>query len=224
MNRPASRARVSAQRYDEIVQIAGELFAAKGFDGTSLFDIAEAVGVLRGSLYHYITSKEDLLYDVIQVMHERLTENMRICDAFADDPRRQLAAFAYNHITLNADTKHHSRGIVFWRDSDKLNAEKRDLIVRDRDAYERYLRKLLKKGQMTGVFDPNMDLRLATFGVIGLITSHMRWFKPGGPISARQLAREFTALALAAVAPPPDGSPDDRYALIDELITRFPSG
>lgn len=223
MNRQ-TRARVSAARYDDIVQIAGELFARKGFDGTSLYDIAQAVGVLRGSLYHYITSKEDLLYDVIRVMHERLTENLRISDAFAGDPRRQLAAFAYNHITLNADAKHHSRGIVFWRDSDKLNEEKRELIVRDRDAYERYLRKILRNGQASGAFDPDMDLRLATFGVIGLITSHMRWFKPGGPVSARQLAREFTALALAAVAPPPGDPPADRYAVIDEVIKQLPSG
>lgn len=219
----SSRAPVNTERYDEIVQIAGELFAAKGFDGTSLYDIAEAVGVLRGSLYHHITSKEDLLYDVIRVMHERLRENMRISERFSGDPLRQLAAFTYNHITLNADARHFSRGAVFWRDSEKLSDDKRQLILRDRDAYERYLRKILKSGQTAGVVDPDMDLRLGTFAVLGLVNSHHRWYRPGGPVTPRQLGREFTAFVLVAVAPPP-ATDADRYALTDDVIASLGSG
>lgn len=219
----SSRPLVNRARYDEIVQIAGELFATKGFDGTSLYDIAEAVGVLRGSLYHYITSKEDLLYDVIRVMHERLAENMTLCDRFSGDPLRQLIAFCYNHITLNADARHFSRGAVFWRDIDRLSEEKRQVIVRDRDAYERYLRKILKTGQEAGVVDPEIDLRTGTFAVLGLVNSHHRWFRPGGPVTARQLGREFTAFVLAAVALPP-ARDSGRYTLTDEVIRTLTSG
>jgi AcrR family transcriptional regulator len=219
----SSRPVVNRERYDEIVQIAGELFAAKGFDGTSLYDIAEAVGVLRGSLYHYITSKEDLLYDVIRVMHERLRENITICERFSGDPLRQLIAFAYNHITLNADARHFSRGAVFWRDVERLSEDKRHMILRDRDAYERHLRKILKAGQTAGVVDPDMDLRMGAFAVLGLVNSHHRWYRPGGPITPRQLGREFTAFVLAAVATPP-ARDADRYALTDDVIRTLTSG
>jgi AcrR family transcriptional regulator len=65
------RKELPRQRYDEILDIAARVFADKGYEATSMQDIADAVGLLKGSLYYYITSKEDLLFGVVQHVHER---------------------------------------------------------------------------------------------------------------------------------------------------------
>lgn len=206
----------TSERYDEIVRIAGDLFAERGFDGTSLHDLAAEVGVLKGSLYHWIDSKESLLYDVIKLSHGGLQENMQIADRFANDPVRQLTAFAYGHIVLNAVPERLNRGIVFVHDSRKLAPDDAERVLQDRDRYDQYLRAIITRGMASGAFDASSDPRLCAFAVLGTITSYLRWFKPGGPVSPEHLGREFCAFILAAVAPKlvTEGP---RYSLVDEV-------
>jgi AcrR family transcriptional regulator len=196
--RERARLRSGERRYDDIVVLAGELFAEKGFAGTSLQDIAEAVGVLKGSLYHYIDSKEDLLFDVIKVAHQGLIENMRLADHYASDPVSQLAAFAYGHVALNAVPDRIHRGIVFMRDLRFLPEDKRKIITDDRDAYDAYLRSIVRRGQAMEVFD-NVDTRLCSFSIFGVLTSYIRWYHPGGSISLHEVARHSAYFILRAV-------------------------
>jgi AcrR family transcriptional regulator len=121
----AGRSPVIEQKYGEIVEAAGRLFAQNGFDGTSLQDVATEVGVLKGSLYHYITSKEDLLADVVRVGQQGLRENIALCDHFAGSPIDQIIAFTYGHVRLNATPERIQRAIVFTHDGDKVKASRR---------------------------------------------------------------------------------------------------
>ena len=79
----AVRSPVIERKYGEIVEAAGRLFAQQGFDGTSLQDIANEVGVLKGSLYHYITTKEDLLFRLFEEVHEQV---QRIAEEVKAEP------------------------------------------------------------------------------------------------------------------------------------------
>lgn len=218
--KPRSRKTDSGEkRFEDIVLIAGQLFADRGFNGTSLNDIANAVGVLKGSLYHYISSKEDLLYEVIKVGNAGLSENMRLCDYFASSPAEQLAAFCYGHIVVNAVPERIDRGIVFIQDSKHLADDKRPQIYADRDAYQAYLRSIISRGTAANIFDPSIDQRMISFMILGLITSYIRWYKPGGPISPHDLARETTAFVLSSlIRQPEDG---DRYTVVDRVGRHF---
>jgi AcrR family transcriptional regulator len=205
-------------RYEEIVHIAGELFAEKGFVGTSLNDIAAAVGVLKGSLYHHISSKEDLLFDVLKVAHEGLLENTQFADNFADDPMHHMAAFSYGHIFFNAVIERIHRGIVFLQDSKFLAAKKRAIVTKDRDAYDRYLRAIVARGQANKQFDSQLDPRMCSFAIFGVLTSYIRWYKPGGQITPHDLGREAAAFILASVLTPSKRQSGGRFTIVDEVI------
>jgi len=214
------RSPVNEQRYGEIVEAAGRLFAEKGFDGTSLQDISVAVGVLKGSLYHYITSKEDLLAEVVRVGQQGITENLELCNHFKGEPLEQLVAFAYGHVVLNATPDRLIRGVVYLRDGDKLSQEKRDELIKRRDEYDRYLRSILRSGQERGLVDPDVNPRTCSFAILGVVTSYIRWYHPGGPMSTHELGREFAAFSLAAVREHLGHGPGHRWEIVDEVIER----
>jgi AcrR family transcriptional regulator len=210
------------QRYEHIVNIAGELFAENGFSGTSLNDVAEAVGVLKGSLYHYISSKEDLLFDVIRVSHQGLREVIDLADPFAPAPMHHLAAFSYGHVLLNAYVERIHRGIVFLQDSKNLSPKKRALVMRDRDNYDHYLRDIIARGQEAQQFDAELNPRMCSFAIFGVLTSYIRWYKAGGEITPHVLGRESAAFILASVASEQTRQDmGSRFAIVDAVIAEM---
>lgn len=214
------RSPVNMAKYAEIVEVAGHLFAEKGFAATSLQDIAIEVGVLKGSLYHYITSKEELLAEVVRVGQQGLQENLALCEHFAGEPIEELIAFTYGHVRLNATEERLQRGIVFQRDFDKLDDQGRAEAVEKRDNYDKYLRRVLLDGQDKGLIDPEAAPRVTGFLVLGVANSYMRWFKPGGPITADELGRECAGFVLAAVRNHLTSEPQKRFALVDTVVER----
>jgi AcrR family transcriptional regulator len=207
------------RRYEDIVNIAGELFAEKGFNGTSLNDVANSVGVLKGSLYHYISSKEDLLFDVIRVSHEGLQEVIDLAEPFASDPMHHLAAFSYGHVFLNAVVDRMHRGIVFLQDSENLSPKKRALVMRDRDNYDHYLREIIARGQTAEQFDAELEPRMCSFAIFGVLTSYIRWYKPDGEITPCGLGRESAAFILASVVSERTRQKmGSRFRIVDEII------
>lgn len=211
------RTQTGERRYEDIVHIAGELFSERGFNGTSLKDIADAVGVLKGSLYHYINSKEDLLFDVIKVAHQGVLENMRLADHFASDPVRQIAAFCYGHVFLNAVEERIHRGIVFMQEWKHLAEDKKSQIAQDRDGYDAYLRAIVTRGTSSGAFDSEIDARLSSFAIFGVLTSYIRWYHPGGRFTAHDIGRETAGFVLASLVKS-KRTITSRFKIVDEVI------
>lgn len=217
------RSPVNEKKYAEIVEVAGGLFASKGFDGTSLTDIAVEVGVLKGSLYHYITSKEQLLAEVVRIGQLGQSENLVMCERFAGRPLEQLVAFAYGHIRLNATPERLERGIVFLRDGEKLSPPQRQGFVEKRDEYEHYLRTVVVQGQEQGLIDPQAHPRLCVFAILGVINSFSRWYDPHGPSTPNEIGREFAGFALAAVRKHLSPEARQRFSLVDDVVQQWES-
>src|SRR3954463_16258741 len=97
------RSRAPRRRQQEILEAAARVFHEKGYESTSIQDIADAVGILKGSLYYYITSKEDLLFEILQSVHEEALENLAQIDATPGDALQRLRAFVTMHFTFNAE-------------------------------------------------------------------------------------------------------------------------
>jgi AcrR family transcriptional regulator len=214
------RSPVHREKYAQIVDAAARLFAVQGFNGTSLQDISEQVGVLKGSLYHYITSKEDLLLDIVRIGQQGLAENLDLCKNFAGAPLEELVAFAYGHFVLNATPERLLRGIVYIRDGDKLSPAKRRTVVSNRDKYDRYLRSILSAGRDEGLIDPDVDPRICGLMILGVLNSYHRWYKPGGQLSRHELGREFAAFVLAAVREHISHGTGHRWEIVDEVVER----
>lgn len=193
----------AADRRQEIIDAAADIFATKGYDATSIQDIAEAVDILKGSLYYYIKSKEDLLFEVIQEVHEGGLARLEAHRA-SDAPALEcIAAFVRGHVMNNAQNI--TKIAVFFHDFRSLSPARREVIVEERDLYDQYLRELIEIGQRDGSICGGIDPKMAAFGVLGMMNWMYQWYRPSGDQSPADIAEAFAQLATRALAcPHPD--------------------
>ncbi len=192
--------KASGDRRQEIIDAAAAIFARKGYEATSIQDVAEAVDILKGSLYYYIKSKEDLLFEVIQEVHEaglaRL-EAGREAEAPALD---RIASFVRGHVDYNAT--HLTKISVFFHDFRSLSEDRRDLIVKERDLYDQYLRELIDQGQEEGSICPGLDPKLAAFGILGMMNWMYQWYRESGEADPGTIADVFAQMAVRSISCP----------------------
>lgn len=194
----ARRSRAPRRRRQEIIEAAARVFHEKGYESTSIQDLADAVGILKGSLYYYITSKEDLLYELLQGVHEEALKNLERTDAVAGNALQKIRAFVTIHLTYNAE---HLVGMaVFFQDFRSLNGERRCVIVEERDLYDNYLRDLIRQGQEEGLVCPDIDPKLAAIAVLGMMNWLYHWYRPGGERTAAELASAYADFVVAGLA------------------------
>lgn len=185
-------------RVQEIVDAAAEIILTKGYSATSIQDIADSVGILKGSLYHYVRTKEDFLYRIIKdVYDEALTDIARVTDMEAP-PLERLAAFIHAHITFAA--KHLVAYTIQVREFDRLSPDRREEIRQGGENYVEALQRILEDGQGTGDVDASLDPRLTAVVITGSLNSMTRWYQPGGSLAPEQLADVYASFIISSVA------------------------
>jgi AcrR family transcriptional regulator len=117
----------SKKREREILDAAAEIFHRQGYADTSVQDVADAVGILKGSLYYYIDSKEDLLFRVLVEVHEDSRGIVEEVGAMDAPPLERLYAYIRRHIEYN--TRHLSKIAVYYHDFGLLSEDRRKVIV-----------------------------------------------------------------------------------------------
>src|SRR3954467_1105093 len=125
------RSRAPRRRQSEILEAAARVFHEKGYESTSIQDIADAGGILKGSLYYYITSKEDLLYEILQDVHQEALKNLDKIAALDGTAMQKIRAFVVVHFAHNAENL--VKMGVFFKDFRSLSGERRTTIVEERD-------------------------------------------------------------------------------------------
>jgi len=192
------RSRAPRRRQQEILEAAARVFHEKGYESTSIQDIADSVGILKGSLYYYITSKEDLLFEIIQGVHEEALKNLDRTAAVEGDALQKIRAFVVVHLTYNALNL--VKMAVFFQDFRSLNGERRKLIVEERDMYDNFLRDLIRQGQDEGIVCPDIEPKLAAITVLGMMNWMYHWYRPGGGLSAPEIANAYADFVVAGLA------------------------
>jgi TetR/AcrR family transcriptional regulator, cholesterol catabolism regulator len=178
-------------RRSELTRQAARLFAEKGYHGTSIGDLADAMGVQKASLYAHIASKQDLLYET---MREGANAFHGALDAIPDDlpvtERIRLALRA--HLRVVSDQL--DVATVFVREWRYLDGERRDEIVAERRRYEERFRALFREGRELG--ELRTDLDEATSALLALSAANWAytWLQPGRDTDA--LADRFHALLI----------------------------
>lgn len=194
----ARRSRAPRRRRQEILEAAARVFHEKGYESTSIQDLADAVGILKGSLYYYITSKEDLLYELLQGVHEEGLKNLDKTRAVEGDALQKIRAFVTLHFTYNAE---HLVGMaVFFQDFRSLKPERRRVILEERDRYDHFLRDVIRQGQDEGIVCPDIDPKVAAIAVLGMMNWIYHWYRPGGERSAAELANAYADFVVAGLA------------------------
>ena len=205
-NRSKGQRRDQAERKQEIIDAAAAIFHEKGFAATSIQDVAEAVDILKGSLYYYIKSKDDLLFSVIQEVHEGGLRNLERGKDEDGSALERIRGFVSRHAAYNAANL--VKMTVFFHDFRALSDERRDEIVEERDLYDQHLRGLINDGKTEGSIRADVDPKIAAFWILGGMNWMYQWYRPEGPRPLDEIASEFADLAVASLRDP-DWEPGD---------------
>ena len=190
-------------REQQLRRTAVRLFREHGYDGTSMQDLAEALGMHRGSLYHYIDSKEDLLFEIVESAMARFHDEVRPIledqGPAGDRLRRAVGA----HLRIAADEP--DELTLLQVEVKALAPGRRARIVAERDAYEHAWRAFIREGMREGAFRCE-DERTAGFMILAACNWFSQWYHPTGPLGVDDFAARFTALFLDALRaePAPD--------------------
>ncbi len=191
--RPALRARYEARR-QEVVAGAAELFAERGYDGTSIGELTAATGLAAGGLYHYIEGKDDLLIAICDELLEPLLARAReivAAEAPAVDRLRELVAAWVDHVVSH---RHHM--LVFTQERQAIERQPRWRRVRSqRKAFEKILDDLLARGEADGSMT-FADRRLSLLALLGMVNYTPQWVHPNGRLSAAEIAAGYCAIVL----------------------------
>jgi AcrR family transcriptional regulator len=196
-----SHRRPRRDREAQIYRVAAQIFYDKGYGATSVEDIAEEVGILKGSLYYYMDSKEDLLFHVIERAHQELTQLLdeTLAEGATDDPMDQLERLIKAHTRYVCDN-HVTIG-VFFNDFKFLSPTRQEEIIGARDSYDHRVQKLLSRARKAGQIDEAVDIPLASMAILGAVNWAYQWYRPGGRLSPDQIGEELSARLLGGVMP-----------------------
>lgn len=186
------------RRRQEILDAAAQIFFEKGYDATSTKDIADAAGLLKGSLYYYVETKEDFLFEIIKESHDGALATLERVRAFDGEPLQQLAHLVQEH--LHYFVEHLVKTTVYFREFRVLSKERQQIIAAEGDVYLDFVRSLLARGQREGMIDAAIDVRLVSIGIVGMLNSAWLWFQPGGARSTDEIAAEFVRIIVGGVA------------------------
>jgi TetR/AcrR family transcriptional regulator, cholesterol catabolism regulator len=183
---------------DDIVAAAAKVFRTKGYHAATVRDIAEEVGILKGSLYHHFESKEALLYLVVK---EPIAQMYRSIAAIAEaelGATEKLRRAILAH--LEAFDRHYPHLFVYLREREAVKRRFREMIGFSPKDYERCWQQILREGIASGEFRPDLDVQVTSYGLLGMLNWAYKWYDPQGRLNVKEVACEFTALALAGVA------------------------
>lgn len=193
-------------RTELIIDAAASIFRRKGYDATSLQEIADEVGILKGSMYHYIDTKEDLLFAIIQRNHQRIITADPEWRKLADDPVAALRSFIEGH--MRRSLEHSADSIIFFRDFRALSADRAAEIVQAQHDYDQDFRDLVERAVAEGLLRPGVTPTFAARAVFGMANWIHYWYDPRGSISAEEVVAELSTYAVASLlATPPTTSP-----------------
>jgi len=170
-----------SQRREELTRIAARLFAERGYQGTSLADLAEALGVQKPSLYHHIASKEDLLWAVASEGAEAFHAALDAVPADAPASERiRLALRA--HLAVVAGQL--DVATVFVREWRYLSGERRTAFVAERRRYEQRVRDLFREGVEGSELRTDLDVATAALLFLSAANWAYAWLQPGADVDA----------------------------------------
>lgn len=192
---------VETTRRQAIEDAASSLFHAYGYSGTSVRDIARAVDIQGASLYAHVTSKQDVLWSIVERTAARFEAAADAIEA-ADPGAATFGQGAYLIALVRAHvgvvTDDIERASVFVHEWRALQSHRRDEIARRRDAYEARFRTAIADGIRTGAFHAQ-DPVVATAYVLTALNGLVSWYRPEGRLSTREIADAYADLSLRAV-------------------------
>ena len=202
-------ARVGDRR-EQIRSLAAEMFFERGYESTSIRELAAALDIKAASLYYHFPDKEQILFELVGSVLEQLLDGARRLSQRQEKHELKLAALVVNHGVLHAlRPKETTLGDSELR---SLTGERRAVNIRTRDTYEQLVVDVLERGAKDGAFDV-IDTKLTAFAIIAQASHVGTWYLPGGRLSLAEVTSVHVGLALRMVGVEPIAGDD-----VDRLV------
>jgi len=184
------------QRQGEVLRYAADEFYRQGYPGASMRLISQRLGITKGSLYHYVESKEDLLFQIIENQHIRYGAVLNAVSQI-DDGETKFIEFARRHCLVQCLDIKGSQ--IYAEQSRYLGRQRRELVVAFRDAYEATYREIVEGGIRDGWIRPELEARDITRALLAMLNGIYTWYRPEGKWPPEQAGDYYADLVRRSV-------------------------
>jgi TetR/AcrR family transcriptional regulator, cholesterol catabolism regulator len=178
---------------DDILEAAAQVFRQKGFHGASMANIAEAVNLQKASLYHHVSSKQEILFELLDRALELLLERISPIASMDLPADERLCRMIREYLQILAENTDLSAVLLFEHRS--LEGRQHARHVPNRDKFENLWRDVLRDGVRTRQFVCD-DIALSTRAILGVLNWTITWYRPNGSLTVEQIADHYSNLLL----------------------------
>jgi AcrR family transcriptional regulator len=185
-------------RRDELLELAATMFAERGLRATTVRDIADSAGILSGSLYHHFKSKEEMVDEVLRGFLDWLfARYQEIIDTEPNPLERLKGLFM---ASFEAIEDRHAQVVIYQDEAKRLSDQARFSYVDERNKEQRKMwMDVLNQGIEEGYLRPDLDVDLVYRFIRDTTWVSVRWYQPGGPLTAEQVGRQYLAIVLGGI-------------------------
>ena len=188
-----------ATRRDELLELAAAMFAERGLRATTVRDIADSAGILSGSLYHHFSSKEEMVDEVLRTFLTWLFDRYQHIVDTEPNPLARLKGLFM--ASFDAIEHRHAEVVIYQDEAKRLSSQPRFSYVEELNQRHRAMwLDVLNEGIEQGYFQPGIDVDLVYRFIRDTTWVSVRWYQPGGPLTAEQVGKQYLAIVLGGIA------------------------
>ncbi|MDH3046254.1 TetR/AcrR family transcriptional regulator [Gordonia alkanivorans] len=191
---------VRSSRRDELLATAGRMFAENGLRSTTVRDIADAAGILSGSLYHHFDSKESMVDEILRRFLDDLFARYREITGAglpASETLRGLVVASFESIDAERNAV-----AIYQDEAKRLSGQERFGYIGELNVEFRQLwHAVLQRGVDDGEFRPDLDVELVYRFMRDTVWVAVRWYRPGGPMTVESIADQYLSIVLDGILP-----------------------
>ncbi len=189
----------SPARRRELLATAAEVFAAQGYNATTVRKIADEAGMLAGSLYYHFDSKESILDEILSSFLNELWQGYDEVLAAGLGPRETIEALVTE--SFREIDRHRAAVAIYQKESRHLAQQERfGYLVESQQKFEKAWLGTLERGVAAQVFRSDLDIRLTYRFVRDTVWVAASWYRPGGQHSPEEIARQYLSMVLDGIA------------------------
>jgi len=175
------------------------MFAERGLRATTVRDIADSAGILSGSLYHHFSSKEEMVDEVLRTFLSWLFDRYQHIVDTEPNPLARLKGLFM--ASFDAIEHRHAEVVIYQDEAKRLSSQPRFSYVEELNQRHRAMwLDVLNEGIAQGYFQPGMDVDLVYRFIRDTTWVSVRWYQPGGPLTAEQVGKQYLAIVLGGIA------------------------
>ncbi|MGE5379058.1 MAG: TetR/AcrR family transcriptional regulator [Bacteroidota bacterium] len=178
---------------DDILEAAAQVFRQKGFHGASMADIAEAVNLQKASLYHHVSSKQEILFEILDRALELLLERISPIASLDLPADERLCRMICEYLQILAENTDLAAVLLFEHRS--LEGRQHARHIPNRDKFEALWRQVLTDGVHARLFACD-DIPLTARAILGIMNWTITWYRPNGVLTIQQIGDHYSKLLL----------------------------